>query len=454
MIFTVVSILPLILISIVLITSFKNYYIGEEETIMFRKANTIATDLVASGFFGEENNKNYLGTINAISEGRTLIVNANGSVIFDSNFIETGKLYATEDIIKGLKGESSFIYSKEDKSGKVITPIIQSETKEILGVIVLSNSFNTLYNNMEKLESIATMTVIIFVMIITLLSFYTSGLLTKPFTLFIHYIEGATKGHIDEKKIIYGNNEIEAISTSFNHMIERFLEVEDNRQQFVANVSHELKTPLSSMKVLAESILSQDDVAKEVYREFLEDINNEIDREAKIISDLLTLVTLDKKENSLNITKVNVNEWIESILKRLKPLAGKKNIQMIFESYRSVVAEIDETKLTLAVSNLVENAIKYNKDFGLITATLNADHKEFELVIKDTGIGIPEDSLDKIFERFYRIDKTRSRDTGGTGLGLSIVQRTVLMHNGTVRCESILEKGTKFIVKIPLKHIT
>ncbi|PKM96220.1 MAG: hypothetical protein CVU84_00455 [Firmicutes bacterium HGW-Firmicutes-1] len=452
-IFVVVSIVPLIVLSNMLISSFRSDYENEMKTSMFRKANTIATNLVVTGYFNENRNKEYLSTINALVDGRTLIIDATGMVIFDSNDIETGKLYVTKGILTGLNGEGKYSYLKKENLGKVVTPIMDTQTKTVLGVVVVTSSYENLTTSISSLKNIALLIVLGFVILIIILSYVTSGLLTKPFKLFIKYIKGVTEGHIDEKLTVRGNNEIEEISISFNHMIHRFLEVEENRQQFVANVSHELKTPLSSMKVLAESILSREDVSKEIYREFLEDINSEVDRESKIINDLLTLVTLDKKDNQLNVSKVNVNELVEATLKRLKPIAGKRNIQMIFESYRSIVAEIDETKMALAITNLVENAIKYNKDFGLITTSLNADHKEFELVVKDTGIGIPEDSIEKIFERFYRIDKNRARDTGGTGLGLSIVSKTVLMHYGTIRCESEVEKGTKFIVKIPLKHI-
>ncbi len=452
-IFVIVSIAPLIVLSNMLISSFHTDYEDVMRKNMFRKANTIATNLIVTGYFNEDRNEVYLNTINALVDGRTLIIDINGMVIFDSNDIETGKLYVTEGIIEGLKGESKYSYLKKENVGKVVTPIMDTQTKTVLGVIVTTNSYESITTSIASMKNTALLIVMGFVILIIILSYFTSGLLTKPFKLFIKYIKGVTEGHIDEMLIVRGNNEIEEISISFNHMIQRFLEVEENRQQFVANVSHELKTPLSSMKVLAESILSREDVSKEIYREFLEDINSEVDRESKIINDLLTLVTLDKKDNALNITKVNVNELVEATLKRLKPIAGKKNIQMIFESYRSISAEIDETKIALAITNLVENAIKYNKDFGLITTSLNADHKEFELIVKDTGIGIPEDSIDKIFERFYRTDKTRSRDTGGTGLGLSIVSKTVRMHYGTIKCESEEEKGTKFIVKIPLKHI-
>ena len=204
--------------------------------------------------------------------------------------------------------------------------------------------------------------------------------------------------------------------------------LEDSRQEFVSNVSHELKTPMTSMKVLADSLIQQgDQVPAELYREFMQDIVAEIDRENVIISDLLSLVKLDKKAAQLQITTVSINELLEIIMKRLKPLALQRNIELIFESFRPVTAEIDEVKLSLGLTNLIENAIKYNKPGGWVHVTLNADHQYFYLKVEDSGIGIPEDSLEHIYERFYRVDKSHSREIGGTGLGLAITRNAVLL---------------------------
>ena len=225
------------------------------------------------------------------------------------------------------------------------------------------------------------------------------------------------------------------------------------RQEFTANVSHELKTPMTSMKVLADSLIQQgDQVPAELYREFMQDIVAEIDRENVIISDLLSLVKLDKKAAQLQITTVSINELLEIIMKRLKPLALQRNIELIFESFRPVTAEIDEVKLSLGLTNLIENGIKYNKDDGWIRVTLNADHKYFYVKVADSGVGIPEDCQDQVFDRFYRVDKARSRDTGGTGLGLAITKSVVSLHNGEIKLYSKVGEGTTFTLRIPLKY--
>ena len=206
------------------------------------------------------------------------------------------------------------------------------------------------------------------------------------------------------------------------------------------------------MKVLADSLLAQENVPIELYQEFMGDIAKEIDRENDIISDLLTLVKMDKTVQGLNIRQININELLEAILKRLKPIADKKKIEVVLESFRPVSAEIDEMKLTLAISNLVENAIKYNRDEGWVRVSLNADHKYFYVKVMDSGIGIPEEDQAHIFERFYRVDKSHSREIGGTGLGLAIARNAVIMHRGSIKVYSSKGEGTTFTVRIPLTY--
>ena len=195
-------------------------------------------------------------------------------------------------------------------------------------------------------------------------------------------------------------------------------------------------------------------VPVELYREFMADISDEIDRENQIIEDLLTLVKMDKSaESQMNIAQVNINRQLEMILKRLRPIAKRGNVELILESMREVTADVDEVKISLAITNLVENAIKYNVDSGWVRVTLDADHKYFYIKVADSGIGIPEDALDHIFDRFFRVDKARSREVGGTGLGLAITKNVVQMHRGVIDVESVPGEGTTFAMRIPLTYI-
>ena len=186
----------------------------------------------------------------------------------------------------------------------------------------------------------------------------------------------------------------------------------------------------------------------------MEDITKEIEREDKIITDLLSLVKMDRTVADLNITEVDMNVLVELIMRRLRPIAQKRDVEVVYESVRPVIAAVDEVKITLVISNLVENAIKYNKEHGWVKVTLDADHQFFTVEVADSGIGIPEESIDQIYERFYRVDKSRSREIGGTGLGLAIARNAVLMHRGSIRVESIEGEGTTFTVRIPLSYIS
>ncbi len=190
-----------------------------------------------------------------------------------------------------------------------------------------------------------------------------------------------------------------------------------------------------------------------MYKEFMSDIGNEIDRETKIINDLLSLVKMNRSAADLNISGVNINEMLELILKRLRPIAERQRIELVLESFRPVSAEIDEVKLTLAITNLVENGIKYNKSEGWVHVSLNADHQYFYVKVEDSGVGIPEDALEHIYERFYRVDKSHSREIGGTGLGLAIARNIILMHRGAIKVFSTEGEGTIFNVRIPLNYI-
>ena len=285
---------------------------------------------------------------------------------------------------------------------------------------------------------------------IIVISWLYSGHVVKPLKSVVHAIGHIESGDFSEQMEVRDNIEVEQISDAINSMLTKVQNLEDSRQEFVSNVSHELKTPITSIKVLAESLTMQEDVPVELYREFMGDINQELDRMNKIVNDLLSLVKMDKSAVQMSIEEVNINEFIEGILKGITPIASKRNIEIIFESVRPVSAQIDSVKLGMAFTNIIENAVKYNFDNGWVKVTLNADHKFFYLRVADSGVGIPEELQDHIFERFYRVDKARSRETGGNGLGLAITRNAILLHRGSIKVHSVEKQGTTFAVRIPL----
>ena len=390
----------------------------------------------------------------SLYDGRIIIIDQNFQIIEDTSQLEEGRTMVAEEVVRCFKGENTSHYV----SGRFIemtVPIIveNKDTKTVIGVILASASTDAIHAQMEGLTASVQMWIVVVIICALALSIILANWLVRPLQHMNRSIEGLVEGSLDGDLDIHDCTETENISDTFNLMLAKLRLVEESRQEFVSNVSHELKTPLTSMKVLADSLNMQTDAPVELYREFMQDIGEEIDRENIIINDLLSLVKMDKTEADLNIASVAINDLLESILKRLKPIASKRNIELVLESYRPVTAECDEVKLTLALSNLVENAIKYNVAGGWVQVTLDADHKFFYVTVDDSGIGIPEEYQDKIFERFYRVDKARSRETGGTGLGLSITKNIIQMHHGAIKVASKEDEGTTFSVRIPLTYI-
>ena len=401
-----------------------------------------------------------LSLLSDIFSGRILIVNSGFKIVEDTFAISDGKTLISDEVIRCFQGENTSRYDSLKHYLVLAIPIPEFEqetgtitTGKTAGVMIVTASTESMYSLEESLKdkaSLYEMMIFVIVLIVTILSVH---LIMKPFGTLIASIRRAGDGNLDEDVNEEAYRETKQISGTINKTLEKLKAVDQSRQEFVSNVSHELKTPITSIRVLADSLMGMEDAPKELYQEFMHDISDEIDRESKIIDDLLTLVRMDKASSELSCTQVQINGLIEMVLKRLRPIARKRNIELIFESKRDVTADIDEVKFSLAINNLVENAVKYNKEDGWVRVTLDADHKFFYLKVADSGIGIPAEFKERVFERFYRVDKARSRETGGTGLGLAITRSVVLMHHGAIRVDSVEGEGSTFMVRIPLIYI-
>lgn len=401
-----------------------------------------------------------LSLLSDIFSGRILIVNSGFKIVEDTFTISDGKTLISDEVIRCFQGENTSRYDSLKHYFVLAIPIPEFEqetgtitTGKTAGVMIVTASTESMYSLEESLKdkaSLYEMMIFVIVLIVTILSVH---LIMKPFGTLIASIRRAGDGNLDEDVNEEAYRETKQISGTINKTLEKLKAVDQSRQEFVSNVSHELKTPITSIRVLADSLMGMEDAPKELYQEFMHDISDEIDRESKIIDDLLTLVRMDKASSELSCTQVQINGLIEMVLKRLRPIARKRNIELIFESKRDVTADIDEVKFSLAINNLVENAVKYNKEDGWVRVTLDADHKFFYLKVADSGIGIPAEFKERVFERFYRVDKARSRETGGTGLGLAITRSVVLMHHGAIRVDSVEGEGSTFMVRIPLIYI-
>lgn len=234
------------------------------------------------------------------------------------------------------------------------------------------------------------------------------------------------------------------------HDITELRRLEKLRQDFVANVSHELRTPLTSIKGYAETLLDGALKDERNAKDFIEIIYHDSDRLAKLIDDLLDLSRIESGKLKMVLLPVDILEVIKKAFAVLAPQAKKKSITINLDSSPDLPKVLaDESRLSQVVLNLLDNAIKYTPEGGKVFIFAFTKEQYVQVDIKDTGIGIPPESLPRIFERFYRVDKARSRQLGGTGLGLSIVKHIVLAHGGQVWVESELEKGSTFSFTIP-----
>ena len=459
-----IGILPSIVVRNGILSNYETRAVNVKISEVQNQFKIIANHLIAYNYLQNTSSEVINAELEQLSnlyDGRVLIINGNFKVLKDTYEISEGKTIISEEVIKCFKGDTTSNYDRVNGFIEMTIPItetVQTADDEddetiVSGVMLTSVSTDTISMTLNILSRKALIIDITMCIVIFALAMQTSKYLTRPFDKVSNAISEVKEGYTDEALSVPDYEETEHIVDAFNQVLSRMRILDESRQEFVSNVSHELKTPITSMKVLADSLLMQEDVPIELYKEFLGDIADEIDRENKIINDLLSLVKLDKTNSELNITTVFINEMIELTLKRLRPIARKRDIEVVFESNRQVTAEIDEVKITLALTNLVENAIKYNRDHGNVKVTLDADHQFFTVEIADTGIGIPQEAYDHIFERFYRVDKSHSREIGGTGLGLAITRNVILMHRGSVTVSSVLGEGTVFCVKIPLSHL-
>lgn len=456
----VVGVVPSVLLRYGILNNYEQSAVENRIATVQNQLMIVGNHLLSNNYFSSAKKEN--GEINAelemisnLYEGRVMIINSGLKVVKDTYGISQGKTIISEEVIKCLQGESMSHYDKEHGYIEMTTPIVDTSTanSKVVGVMLTSISNDAIVSMLEVLNRKAVILEYLMLTGIVAIALIMSSVLVRPFNKVTSAINEVKAGYTDENISVPDYAETVHIVDAFNQMLARMRAQDESRQEFVANVSHELKTPMASIKVLADSLLAQESAPAELYREFMEDIVSEIDRENQIITDLLALVKMDKKSQELNIVSLNINDLTELILKRLRPLARKKDVEVVFESMRPVVAEVDEVKMTLIMTNLVENAIKYNKEHGWVKVELDADHQFFTFTVSDSGLGIPEESLAHIYERFYRVDKSHSREIGGTGLGLAITKNAVLLHRGAITVTSVEGEGSSFTVKIPLIYI-
>jgi len=398
---------------------------------------------------------------------RILVLNKNGVVDYDSYNIISGPDSLLKqnlsknfpEVVHVLNGESVeprelYIRPGNSSDSKLVLysyAPIQHEKHGIIGMVIISTSLSGIEQMLNEVKTrMGTYSITVAVLII-LTSYLASGFITQPIKQLTDVIRKMSQGHLDQRVKISGSRELRQLGEAFNIMSEKLENLDRARNEFVSNASHELKTPLSAIKVLTESLIHMEADDPSVYNEFLNDINSEIDRLNTIISDLLTLVKIDTEEVQMDQEPVDLVKLVNNTLRRLQLLAQQKHITL--ESYYDdhLTVSGDSVKLQQVVSNIVDNAIKYTPEGGRVTVEVYENSGNAVVKVSDTGIGIPAKDLPHIFDRFFRVDKARSRATGGTGLGLSIAHKIILLHGGNIRVVSEEGKGSIFYIELPLK---
>ena len=389
-------------------------------------------------------------------DGRILLLTPDGKVQLDTFARLEGtriELHEVSAVLTGSDSHAYAIYPVADVPGEhaAICAVRMVHQGQTIGALVLSTPVTELRDAILSTEGqlLTVFAVVAGAALIAALVF--SFTLTRPVKALTSTIRRMGKGDLSARADIRASGELKELADSYNAMAEKIENFDRSRSQFVSNASHELKTPLTAMKLLLECLIDQPEMPDEMKLEFMQDMNHEIDRLSGIITDLLTLTQMDSKDDALHLSDVDLTALTQETLHTLAPVADKAGLSIVPAIAPGVRITADATKLGSVIYNLTDNAIKYTPEGGEVRVTLAVKGKNAILTVSDTGIGIPPEEQKHIFDRFYRVDKARSRATGGTGLGLSIVRQMVQLHGGAITLTSTPEEGSTFTVTLPLR---
>ncbi len=419
----------------------------EKEKSMESQASTLASALGGLERPDEDNVAEVLRLLDMQGFERVTVASEDGSAVYDSDGGSDGQ--GTEpDLLTALEGKTVFrsVMQKDSFLSSYAIPV--SKRGEIRGAVYLRENDTERGRILHDLKlQIRAASVVIALSALILASVYGTTVLGKLQRLSdaIRIVAG---GNYKYRLDMEGKDELAELSREFNELTARLEDTERQRRRFVSDASHELKTPLASIRLLSDSIVQTENMDVETMREFVSDIGNEAERLQHMTEDLLSLSRLDDDIQIVPVP-VDVKKVTLEVMNLLRPVADDKKVRL--------AADLDDDCLVLAtkdnmfhiVYNLMENAIKYNFPEGSVTALLHADNGTVRLTVEDTGVGIPEEERYNIFGRFYRIDKARSREAGGSGLGLSIVHDAVKAHDGSIQVGANEPHGSRFIVSFP-----
>ena len=410
---------------------------------MIDKVHLASTELEKLDVLTPSNVTASISNIASLKVNRVLVTDQSGAVIYDSDGSQGTVLL--EPMTKAIEGNDVFTWAYHDglMTSEAACPIVSYGTT--VGCVYLMEQDTQQGHLLKSIQMVILTITIVLELVIVLFSVVFAYTFSKRLNRIMTSMHIIQEGDFSHKVTMNGHDELNVLADEFNKLAERLETSENKRRQFVSDASHELKTPLASIKLLSETIL-QNEMDMETLREFVGDIGDEADRLNRMSQKLLDLTRGEDPENDESEI-IYMAPTVERVKRMLSTLASQSGVEIITELSKDVPILIREDDLYRIVFNLVENGIKYNVPNGKLTITLDRTEEWGILKVADTGTGIPGDAIGHIFERFYRVDKARSRASGGSGLGLAIVRNMVLRNQGQIEVESTFGMGTTFTVK-------
>lgn len=450
----IIIVLTLVLIGVYITNSMHQYIMNQKKITTLSQANVIAGYISQYQDLSDKSINYLLEQQQVASNCRVLMLDMEARVTYDSNNgIMQGKYMPTAAVLDALEGNNHVEQTTDAGEELIISAAVPTiKDKNVTGVIYYQASAADADDFMNQIFVTMLMLTILVSILIGVVSFVMSGIITDPIRDLTDKLSKAAEEEGDYFIEKTTGGEIGKLIDSFNKMTQKIQEQESKRQEFVSNASHELKTPLSSIKLISDSLLNSPDAPREMVDEFLTDMNVQVDRLTRIVDKLLTLTRMDNAANvsRMEFAVTDLTELCGNIAKALRPLAEQKHIELEYNPELTVYSKIERDRMWEAIYNVLDNSIKYTKEGGKVTMDLSKDENNVIIEITDTGIGIASDEIYKIFDRFYRVDKARARETGGTGLGLSIALTAVELHGGNIKVESEEGVGSKFRIIIPI----
>ena len=385
--------------------------------------------------------------IDSLRVTRLIVTDQNCVSIYDSAKQGSERYILLPEVMKAIEGNKVFScdYHSGAMRSRAATPIYSYGT--LIGCVYMME-YNTSQGSLiQSLQKNTLWITIILELAVILFSFGFAQAFTQRLRKIMLSMRIIREGDYSHKVSMGGNDELTVLGDEFNDLVEKLQTSEQKRSNFVSDASHELKTPLASIKLLSDSIL-QNDMDIDTVREFVGDIGNEADRLNRMSEKLLSLSRIESQADS-DCEIVHIGPTVEKVVRMLSAIAEKNDITILTDFSDDCPILVLEDDLYQIIFNLVENGIKYNTAGGQLSIIIIRDDDNAILKVSDTGVGIPEESLGHIFERFYRVDKARSRKSGGSGLGLSIVRNIVERNHGQICVDSVIGEGTTFTVTFP-----